>query len=113
MNFILKDKIQDNKNSIQECDSKIAILNKTIELNKKHLEQLQKNTQRSIDSKLKQIEEYNSSNIELESKLSNKQAKLDQITESINNNKPKIKSKLEKAFNSKEKRKAKHLDLPK
>ena len=101
MNFILKDRIQDNKNSIQECDSKIAILNKTIELNKKHLEQLQKNTQRSIDSKLKQIEEYNSSNIELESKLSNKQAKLDQITESINNNKPKIKSKLEKALNSK------------
>mgnify|MGYP003336190719 CR=1 FL=1 len=101
MNFILKDRIQDNKNTIQECDSKIAILNKTIELNKKHLEQLQKNTQRSIDSKLKQIEEYNSSNIELESKLSSKQAKLDQITESINNNKPKIKSKLEKALNSK------------
>ena len=57
MNTLLKSKVTDSKNRLNDINTRIAILENTIELNKKHREELQRNRQAEIESKKASIEE--------------------------------------------------------
>ena len=58
MNVLLKNRIQDNKDAMQECSSKIALCEQKIELNKKHIETLKQNSEELIEIKQSKINEH-------------------------------------------------------
>lgn len=58
MNTLLKEKVTVNQNSLQEVNYQLINVNEKIELEKKHVKELQNNTQEYIQEKQEQIEQY-------------------------------------------------------
>jgi DNA repair exonuclease SbcCD ATPase subunit len=57
MNILLKNRIQTNKDSLQECTSNIALCQQKIELSKKHIDSLKQNNDEMIEVKQSLINE--------------------------------------------------------
>jgi len=58
MNVLLKNRIQENKDALVECTSKIALCQQRIDLNKKHIESLKQNNDDMIEVKQRLIDEH-------------------------------------------------------
>jgi DNA repair exonuclease SbcCD ATPase subunit len=59
MNTLLKDKINENKQLIQDTEYEIKLVTNNIALHKKHVAELNQNTKELVDERRKKIEEYN------------------------------------------------------
>lgn len=84
MNKILKEKISENKQNIQEIEYSINSVNDKIELNKKHKELLNKNNKDIIDIKNEKIKEYEDKIEEIETDLKSCNKDLEAISDEIN-----------------------------
>jgi len=58
MNVILKNRIQDNKDALKDANTKLALCEQKIELNKKHIESLRQNNEGLIALKQSKIDEH-------------------------------------------------------
>ena len=58
MNVLLKEKIQQNKDDITSCSTKISLCEQKIELNKKHVDSLRQNNDDLISTKQAKIDEH-------------------------------------------------------
>jgi DNA repair exonuclease SbcCD ATPase subunit len=70
MNSLLKDKVSENRQELQEVDYQITLVEQTIEMHQKHLDSLQQNNDELIEQKRLKIAEYDTAmelhNVELD-----------------------------------------------
>ena len=71
MNIILKSRIQENKDNIADCSSKLSLCEQKIELSKKHIKTLQQNTEEMISIKRKSINEQEEIKWNISKKIDN------------------------------------------
>jgi DNA repair exonuclease SbcCD ATPase subunit len=94
MNILLKTRIQDNKDALQDCTSKIALCEQKIELNKKHLETLRQNNEELIEVKKLSITKQEDAIIKLsgfvdecQSRINSLKEKLEELVPNVNKHK--------------------------
>lgn len=83
MNILLKEKVTKNQNTLQEVQYQISNLEDKIELEKRHIKELQDNDQEYIDEKNKEIEKHEKSVVDMESKITDCLNKIAELNESI------------------------------
>lgn len=70
MNSLLKDKVSENRQELQDVDYQITLVEQTIEMHRKHLDSLQQNNDELIEQKRLKIGEYETAlelhNVELD-----------------------------------------------
>ncbi len=109
MNGILKEKISSNQNNLQEINYQIINIQDKIELEKRHIKELQDNNQEYIEEKQEQIRQYlkkiKDYNVDLEVINKDAQTLLDSVKDekSVTSKSQKLNSMLEKLYAKKEK----------
>ena len=83
MNVLLKEKVTKNQNSLQETHYVISNIDDKIELEKQHIDELEKNTQQYIDEKKAQIGLYETKISDIDVTLVNISKEAKQLTASI------------------------------
>lgn len=109
MNGILKERVTSNQNNLQEINYQIINIQDKIELEKRHIKELQDNNQEYIEEKQEQIRQYlekiEGYTADLESINQDAQTLLDSIKDerSVTSKSQKLNSMLEKLYAKKEK----------
>jgi DNA repair exonuclease SbcCD ATPase subunit len=69
MNVICKERLQENKNAISDCEYKLSIVDEKLKLHKKHEEELQRNIQEMVKQKQDKVESLQKDNEDFRSEL--------------------------------------------
>lgn len=83
MNVLLKEKVTKNQNDLQEVQYQITNIQDKIELEKRHIKELQDNDQEYIDEKKQEIQRHETSISEIDQKINDCLLRIKELNQSI------------------------------